>query len=1127
MRELVKSFFGFSWAMTLFGAHAMTRALDPRSRRDGGGEELDAITRAARDELGEGLEALFAAGDRMQRRLVDAALGGWSGGSEAGHSEPAGMIVVGDDLAAGMGAFALESVAQRWSFPALVARGLGIDLRQPLFEPPGLGDVIGLPEGRPIVPELMQTTVLERLPERADLDNLAVPGFTLEDAFELRPRPPLVDRRSARRTLANFILGLPALELGEADGPTMVEYARRRRPALAVVAFGYRQALEAALGRRALPPAEQFAARLGGLLEELAGAERLVIGIPDPFDTAYYSGVDAGAALLKTTPEFLIRHWDLARGDYLTLPGLIDAGYQMMNREIDELPAGAVVRGAEAEATAAGVARLDREAQAAAEAAGAHFFDLRGLVRQLAEEGVEIGGSRYSADYLGGLYQLNGFFPGPTLNAVIATRILELLSERLGRPVRPLPLEQIAAGDPNTRARLAPGPPATSIFLEPHTAEGIPQLPPLPQVPQPIPIQTTYPDLQPDKIGCQPLVGVPAGGYDDPGFPDPGHSGIELPLRLPEGLEQTLDVNPEGSFFGDALRAVDCPDDQPILPGLPPFGLCGGVLFGGPVLTSAQLRGKIHVKFSPPDEHNRTRFEIRHPGGLDGDDTDLVAPKLFKMRSQFTRIQDIPELVSGGVLELDTGRVTDFHYNVRNWNSALATLIGVNPNLPPLALLFPGQPNAGSTWIGFEQRPDGRLDVTLVAHMFVPLGVEAGGEPIRFALPLGNPGLETASFLARGTSLHPRIRVTTRTTETDATSGPPPEVPFNTVQEYTAVSHNTTFGDDFGLEAPELGAGGAVGRDHLLGRLRVQFGPPSGATVPVLLSALPPGGLLGSQPRLPPFLPRGISRGLIGFDTVLHFPKQTYRQSGLASPDDPFNLCVGNVDLRTGRFLEPVLYRGYVVQQLFADLVRAEPCTPSDSFNYQGLARLERGPDGGTRLAFNGTCYLPYPAGFRFPAPDGGGSFVIGGDSRLDPFRRIRAAQSSNGFSGVLTGGGEDLTSASGRRFSYRYSIPVPGNGTPPEFEYHDHSTGASFRLRALSWLDCGYAGEPGETPERPDLVTFTGFGEWSPDPSGRWHQASVQVSAAPDAPYVGIQIDGGESSNVDVKPADIARTYA
>ena len=335
-----------------------------------------------------------------------------------------------------------------------------------------------------------------------------------------------------------------------------------------------------------------------------------------------------------------------------------------------------------------------------------------------------------------------------------------------------------------------------------------------------------------------------------------------------------------------------------------------------------------------------------------GDDADLVAPQLFKMRSQLTMVFDLPGLPSRGKLDLNTGQVTDLHYNVRNINTALITLFGVNPNLPAVGLCFPGPPNAGSTWARFDPREDGRLDFTFAGHMFLPLGLDAGGEPIRFALPFGTPDLRTASFIARGTSLHPHVHLTTRETPEPAPEESCPDVPFNTVQELTAFTRNTSFGDAFDLAIDEFG-GPATGRSHLLGRVRLQIGAPSSGTVPVAVSVLPPGGLLSDDPANPPHLPPGVSRGMPGFDAQLEFPGATYNQRQLANSDDPFNLTIGNFDLRTGRVTDELLGRGYVVQKLFEHLLRAEPCTPADSFNYQGPASLEPGSDGGMLFRWN------------------------------------------------------------------------------------------------------------------------------------------------------------------------------
>ena len=130
------------------------------------------------------------------------------------------LVVLGEGLAAGVGHFSLSEETQPWSFPALVARQLGIDFHQPILEAPGLGNAHHR-QAASIVPDLHQTSVRIDFPgTERPLDNLAIPGLTTRDAMTLRPRPPIVHREDAKQTLINFILGLPGLTGSDGSLPT-------------------------------------------------------------------------------------------------------------------------------------------------------------------------------------------------------------------------------------------------------------------------------------------------------------------------------------------------------------------------------------------------------------------------------------------------------------------------------------------------------------------------------------------------------------------------------------------------------------------------------------------------------------------------------------------------------------------------------------------------------------------------------------------------------------------------------------------------------------------------------------------------------------------------------------------
>ena len=101
------------------------------------------------------------------------------------------FVVLGEGLAAGVGHFSLSDDTQPWSFPALIARQLGLEFHQPVFEAPGLGNAHHR-QVAPIVPDLHQTSVRVDFPgTERPLGNFAIPGLTTRDALSLRPRSSL------------------------------------------------------------------------------------------------------------------------------------------------------------------------------------------------------------------------------------------------------------------------------------------------------------------------------------------------------------------------------------------------------------------------------------------------------------------------------------------------------------------------------------------------------------------------------------------------------------------------------------------------------------------------------------------------------------------------------------------------------------------------------------------------------------------------------------------------------------------------------------------------------------------------------------------------------------------------
>ena len=140
----------------------------------------------------------------------------------------------------------------------------------------------------------------------ANLDNLSVPGLSLDDALHRKPSAPLVQTDDPNQTLLNLILGLPGLTEPGGKRLTQVEYARARKPDLVLVALGYQEVLEPLVdghvhgGRQA--KVSTFATHFKKLLAELAkgGPKMVVCTIPNPLDTAYFSSMKTAAHSLRT-----------------------------------------------------------------------------------------------------------------------------------------------------------------------------------------------------------------------------------------------------------------------------------------------------------------------------------------------------------------------------------------------------------------------------------------------------------------------------------------------------------------------------------------------------------------------------------------------------------------------------------------------------------------------------------------------------------------------------------------------------------------------------------------------------------------------------------------------------------
>jgi len=74
MRDLTKSFFSFSWTMSLLGLEQLTNLLSEErsgNRRERMAKAFDAVAEATVEQLGERTSSLYESGNKLQRETVD------------------------------------------------------------------------------------------------------------------------------------------------------------------------------------------------------------------------------------------------------------------------------------------------------------------------------------------------------------------------------------------------------------------------------------------------------------------------------------------------------------------------------------------------------------------------------------------------------------------------------------------------------------------------------------------------------------------------------------------------------------------------------------------------------------------------------------------------------------------------------------------------------------------------------------------------------------------------------------------------------------------------------------------------------------------------------------------------
>jgi hypothetical protein len=589
---------------------------------------------------------------------------------------------------------------------------------------------------------------------------------------------------------------------------------------------------------------------------------------------------------------------------------------------------------------------------------------------------------------------------------------------------------------------------------------------------------------------------------------------LPSPLVLPPGNDEVLPIATSTSYLGDAIRVVDCPNaaDEP-------YGTCGNLDFGGLAIYNTHLTGFVHIHFETP-VNNIAHFEVTHPDDLVGGDVFMYAPQFYQMGIGQNTILDYFDQDSEGDLNLITGEVTNLNYIIFASNSFYFYLENANPQLKPPPFSFPGI--YGSAYATFAQRTDGLLDFTFYGSTFLPLGTNVNGDPVRLPLPMCGPFYNCANIVSLGLSLHPHLALSTIPDQNPQCGAACPTIPSNAMTEFVVNSAVSDVGIDFsGLNVSALG-GSTIGWSQVQGRVQIQFGYQNGNYIPVAITALPPEGLIVPPPAFPV---AGLSTGWIGNDAYLNFPNATYNITGTATTDDPFDVAVGELDVTTGKLVGGLLWRQFWTNSLLTAVLADNPQIPQQSFWLRGNAGFSNGVNGETLFQFTGKTLLNF-GGASIPAPNSSSAvstYSAPANSVIAPFNNIQAAMTVDQPVQLMTGGQSNVLSSHSDTFNYSYSIPCAPEGESASFAYTNNNatSGGTFVMQNMVAVNCTNSKLSNAASGNYDAVAFAGFGSWSKDTN--LHIATVQVVNSPGAPpYISIQIDGGQISNVDLEPATL-----
>jgi lysophospholipase L1-like esterase len=380
------------------------------------------------------------------------------------------LVVVGDSLSAGVQNFSLLDSQQPHGYASVIAKQAKVPLLLPLVPYPGAPNVLQLTSLTPLTIQPV-TGSLPPLPRDnpcVQATNVAVPGVTVGQALS---DPPSATPATPVDYWVDIVLGFPnplASAPCHTSGAALsqIQQAVALKPTTVIEWLGNNDALVPALTGtlNTLTPLSTFAENYAAVLDALKATNARIItaNIPDVTKVPYFTSISTLASQVKMPLGIVQSKLGVGPNDLLRASATPIALSILSNEQPGPLPQTCPVPLAELPvssvpcvltATDAERIRITVDAYnlvifSESLIHGAQFVDIHGLVDLIARDGYVADGKHLTAEFLGGLFSLDGIHPTNTGYAIIANSFIEGMNRSWSTNIPLADVDAIAAADP-------------------------------------------------------------------------------------------------------------------------------------------------------------------------------------------------------------------------------------------------------------------------------------------------------------------------------------------------------------------------------------------------------------------------------------------------------------------------------------------------------------------------------------------------------------------------------------------------------------------------------------------------------------------------------------------------------